>query len=115
MIRRSPASFPLPLPKESSSAEAGVRMLQLDVDSDQSVNDCVNGIIDKTGSLHVLVNNAGYALTGAIEEDSPDEATSQFETHCFGTVRLTNAVLPIMRKHGSGQIINMSSIAATIP
>ncbi len=94
---------------------AGVEMLQLDVDSDKSVNDCINRIKDKSGRLDVLVNNAGYVLTGALEENSLDEAKSQFETNFFGAVRMANAALPIMRKQGSGQIINISSIAAAIP
>ncbi len=90
-------------------------MLQLDVDSDQSVTDCVNELLARTGRIDVLVNNAGFVLTGGIEETRIDEAKAQFETNFFGSVRVVNAVLPVMRKQRSGQIINMSSIAAQIP
>ena len=86
-------------------------MLTLDVDSDDSVRTCVKDVVDQAGNLDVLVNNAGYALTGAIEETSTMEAKSQFETNFFGVVRLVNRVLPIMRIRRSGQIINVGSIA----
>ena len=92
----------------------GFEMLELNVDSDESVQRCVQNLLQKTGRLDILVNNAGYLLDGAIEETSIQEAKSQFETNFFGTVRMVKAVLPIMRKQGNGQIINMSSLAGTI-
>ena len=90
-------------------------MLPLDVDSDDSVNSCVKTVTTKAGRLDVLINNAGFVLTGGLEETSVEEAKSQFETNFFGAVRMVKAVLPIMRKQHSGQIINISSIAATFP
>ena len=93
----------------------GVEMVQLDVDSDGSVGSAINKLVDSTGRLDVLVNNAGFVLTGGIEETSVDEAKAQFETNFFGTVRMVRAVLPVMRKQQSGQIINVSSIAAFLP
>jgi NAD(P)-dependent dehydrogenase (short-subunit alcohol dehydrogenase family) len=95
--------------------EPGVGMLALDVDSDESVNDGVKELLDETGRLDVLVNNAGYVLTGGAEETSIAEAKAQLETDFFGPVRMAKAVLPTMRKHGSGQIINISSLAAVLP
>lgn len=92
----------------------GFEILQLDVNSDESVNACIQALMQKTGRIDVLVNNAGYVLTGAIEETSISEAKSQFETNFFGAVRTTKAVLPIMRQQGRGQIINISSIAGLI-
>jgi len=90
-------------------------MIALDVDSDNSVQNSVKELLDEAGRLDVLVNNAGYVLTGGAEETSIAEAKAQFETDFFGPVRMTKVVLPTMRKQGSGQIINISSLAAVLP
>jgi len=82
-------------------------MIALDVDSDNSVQSGVKELLDETGRLDVLVNNAGYVLTGGVEETSIEEAKSQFETDFFGPVRMTKAVLPTMRKQGAGLIVNI--------
>src|SRR6059036_4361432 len=95
--------------------EPGVGMIALDVDSDNSIQSGVKELLEETGRIDVLVNNAGYVLTGGAEETSMVEAKAQFETDFFGHVRMTKAVLPTMRKQGSGQIINISSIAAILP
>jgi len=95
--------------------ESGVGMIALDVDSDDSVQNGVKDLLDEAGRLDVLVNNAGYVLTGGAEETAIEEAKAQFETNFFGPVRMAKAVLPTMRKQGSGQIINISSMAAILP
>ena len=95
--------------------ELGVGMIALDVDSDNSVQNGVKELLDEAGRLDVLVNNAGYVLTGGAEETSIAEAKAQLETDFFGPVRMAKAVLPTMRKQGGGQIINTSSIAAILP
>ena len=95
--------------------EPSVGMIALDVDSDNSVQSGVKELLDETGRLDVLVNNAGYVLTGGAEETSIAEAKAQFETDFFGPVRMTKAVLPTMRKQGSGHMINISSLAAVLP
>ena len=95
--------------------EPDVGMIALDVDSDNSIQSGVKELLEETGRLDVLVNNAGYVLTGGAEERSIAEAKAQFETDFFGHVRMTKAVLPTMRKQGSGQIVNISSIAAILP
>ena len=86
-------------------------MLSLDVDSEASAKQCVDQVLSRTGRLDVLVNNAGYALTGAAEETTIAEAKGQFETNFFGVVRMTNAALPAMRAVGSGRIITIGSLA----
>jgi short-subunit dehydrogenase len=101
--------------RPSARTGLGYEMIRLDVDSDESVNECVNAVREKTGRLDVLVNNAGFVLSGGIEETSVEEAKGQFETNFFGAVRMVKACLPVMRRQGSGQIINISSIAAWIP
>ena len=87
----------------------GVEVLPLDVRSDESVENCVDTVVERAGRLDILVNNAGYGLEGVIEEVTVEEAKAQFETNFFGVVRMVNRVLPIMRTQRSGQIINISS------
>ena len=92
----------------------GFEMLQLDVDSDESVNACIQALRQKTERMDILVNNAGFSVHGSIEETSVNEAKAAFETNFFGVVRLVRAVLPIMRQQGGGQIINVSSISGLV-
>jgi len=82
-------------------------MLGLDVRSDDSVK----ALFDKVGRLDVLIDNAGYALTGAAEETTLAEAKAQFETNFFGAVRVVNAALPAMRAARAGKIIIIGSLA----
>jgi NAD(P)-dependent dehydrogenase (short-subunit alcohol dehydrogenase family) len=88
----------------------GIRMLRLDVCSDDSVAASVGAVLRESGRLDVLVNSAGYQLMGALEETTLDEAKAQFETNFWGAVRMTNAVLPTMRRQRSGRIVNVSSV-----
>ena len=89
----------------------GVEMLRLDVRNDDSALSCVQAAIDRAGRLDVLVNNAAYELSGAVEEISLEEAKAQFETNFFGVVRMVKAVLPSMRRERQGQIVNVSSFS----
>jgi len=93
----------------------GVEIVRMDVTDDASVREAVQGIVRKVGPVQLLVNNAGYALTGALEETSIEEARHQFETNFFGVLRVTNAVLPEMRQAGCGRIVNISSVVGFIP
>lgn len=93
----------------------GIGMVTVDVDSDDSVRNGVKELLDETGRLDAVVNNAGYVLTGGAEETSIAEAKAQFETDFFGHVRVSKAVLPTMRAQASGHIINISSLAAVLP
>lgn len=91
--------------------------LKLDVDKRDESLSVVQEVYKYFGSIDILINNAGYALTGAVEEASEKEARAQLETNFFGTLWLTQAVLPIMRAQKSGHIIQVSSILglATLP
>src|SRR5918995_1376180 len=82
---------------------------QLDVTDNKSVTNAIQAIVSKTNSIDVLVNNAGYALTGAFEDLAIEEIKAQYETNLFGLIRTTQAVLPITRKQKSGMIVNISS------
>lgn len=94
-----------------------VLTLTLDVDKREESLSVVQKVHAHFKSIDILINNAGYALTGAVEETNEQEARAQFETNFFGTLWLTQAVLPIMRNQKSGHIIQVSSILglATLP
>jgi NAD(P)-dependent dehydrogenase (short-subunit alcohol dehydrogenase family) len=91
-----------------------VRTVQLDVTDENSVKNAIQSILSESGRIDLLVNNAGYGMTGAFEDIGMDEIKSLYETNVFGAIRVTQAVLPIMRKQGSGRIINISSGAGRI-
>jgi NAD(P)-dependent dehydrogenase (short-subunit alcohol dehydrogenase family) len=86
-----------------------IHIEQLDVTDNKSVKNAIQAIVSKANSIDVLVNNAGYALTGAFEDLAIEEIKAQYETNLFGLIRTTQAVLPIMRKQKSGTIVNISS------
>jgi len=88
-----------------------IHMLTLDGNSEDSVRNRAAEVISQGGRIDILVNNAGYALVGAAEETSIDEAKAQFETNFFGVARMTNAVLPSMRQARAGKIISIGSLA----
>ena len=86
-----------------------IRIKQLDVTDDISVTNAVQAVSSEAGRIDVLVNNAGYGLNGAFEDLAMDEIKAQYETNVFGLIRMTQAVLPIMRRQKSGTIVNISS------
>jgi NAD(P)-dependent dehydrogenase (short-subunit alcohol dehydrogenase family) len=91
-----------------------LEVLHLDVTDDKSVKEAIGKIINEHQRIDILVNNAGYALVGPLEETSIEEIKEQFETNVFGVIRVIQQVLPIMRKQGTGSIVNVSSIAGQI-
>jgi NAD(P)-dependent dehydrogenase (short-subunit alcohol dehydrogenase family) len=101
--------------RKGGGTRGGVEMLVLDVCSDASVQSCVEGLLRKAGRIDVLVNNAGYLLSGAIEEATLEEARAQLETNFFGVARMVKAVLPAMRRARSGHIVTVSSLAGLVP
>ena len=91
-----------------------LKVIELDVDNDDSVQNAVETIIEEKQRIDVLVNNAGWGIWGTAEDVSIEEFRAQFETNFFSVVRMIQKVAPIMRKHGTGDIVNISSIAGRI-
>ena len=89
----------------------GVKVIGMDVTDEESMKQGVETVIQAEGRIDVLINNAGYGYFGAIENVPLEEARRQLEVNVFGLARLTQLVLPYMRKQRSGRIINTSSIA----
>jgi len=87
-----------------------LKIIKLDVTDDYSIKNAINEIIQETTRIDILVNNAGNNIAGTVEDLSIEEFKEQFETNFFGLVRVTKAVLPIMRNQNSGIIVNLSSI-----
>lgn len=103
-----------PLTEVAKNENLQLRAIELDVDNDKSVIDAINTIVEERERIDVLINNAGYALGGALEDSSMDEIKAQFETNFFGAVRATKAVLPVMRRQGAGKIVNITSMGGRI-
>jgi NAD(P)-dependent dehydrogenase (short-subunit alcohol dehydrogenase family) len=99
---------------ESIEGLAGCRALQLDVTDDASMRAAVDAIAGEHGAVGVLVNNAGYSQSGAVESVALEDARRQFETNVFGLARLTQLVLPGMRAQGWGRIVNVSSMGGRL-
>jgi NAD(P)-dependent dehydrogenase (short-subunit alcohol dehydrogenase family) len=97
---------------ESLAGLDGCRTLALDVTDEASMQAAVDTVAGECGAVGVLINNAGYSQSGAVESVAMDEVRRQFETNVFGLVRLTQLVLPGMREQRWGKIVNLSSMGA---
>jgi short-subunit dehydrogenase len=96
-------------------SEHGITMLVCDVTDESSVTKLIAEVVSQAGRIDVLVNNAGIGMVGGAEESSAEQAQRLFDVNVFGVIRVTNAVLPLMRSQGKGRIINLSSIVGLIP
>lgn len=91
-----------------------LEIIKMDVNYTNSIREGIKKIIERTGKLDVMVNNAGYSLAGSIEDTSLKEAKDQFNTNFFGVHEVCRQVIPIMRNQQSGYIINISSLAGLV-
>ena len=100
--------------KIAEKERLSLKVIELDVDNEKSVENAIKTIIDEKQRIDVLVNNAGWGIWGTAEDVSIEEFREQFETNFFSVVRMIQKVAPIMRKQGNGDIVNISSIAGRI-
>jgi NAD(P)-dependent dehydrogenase (short-subunit alcohol dehydrogenase family) len=94
--------------------EKGCKTLALDVTDEASMRAAVSEVETAEGAVGVLVNNAGYSQSGAVESVKPEDVRAQFETNVFGLVRMCQLVLPAMRRQGWGKIVNVSSMGGKL-
>lgn len=99
---------------EKLQATVPFKVLSLDVTDEKSIEEFTKQLFETVKELDVLVNNAGYMLTGVAEETSTEVGKLQFETNFWGTVNVTKAILPYFRKQKFGQIITVSSMMGLI-
>lgn len=102
------------LMRYSEQESLPISIHQLDVDSDESVAQCIQAITSDHGPIDALVNNAGIERHGSVEELPMAEFKALMETNYFGVIRCIKAVLPAMRQNNNGVIINVSSMAGKI-
>jgi NAD(P)-dependent dehydrogenase (short-subunit alcohol dehydrogenase family) len=93
---------------------AGCRTLACDVTDEGSMRACVDAVVEAEGAVGVLVNNAGYSQSGAVESVDLDSIRRQFETNVFGLIRMSQLALPGMREQSWGRIVNLSSMGGKL-
>ena len=93
---------------------AGVRYLTADVTNDADIHAAIDTVMRDCGRIDLLVNNAGFGISGAIEFTETEAAMRQFDVNFFGAVRMCRAILPILRAQNSGRIVNIGSVAGAV-
>jgi NAD(P)-dependent dehydrogenase (short-subunit alcohol dehydrogenase family) len=102
-------------PESIADLEAkGCKTLALDVTDEASMQDAVRQVEAAEGAVGVLLNNAGYSQSGAVESVKMEDIRAQFDTNVFGLIRMSQLVLPGMRRQGWGKIVNVSSIGGRL-
>ena len=107
-LRRAEERGPA-LREEAGDAADRLEILELDVTSDDQVREVFAEVVARTDRLHALVNNAGYALAGAVEDVHLDEYREQMDTNLFGCIRTIQAAIPHMRERGGGWVVTIGS------
>ena len=90
----------------------GVRHMGVDVTNEEQIRAAVAEILKEAGGIDILINCAGFGISGAVEFTPAEQARQQFDVNFFGAVNVSRAVIPAMRERGSGRIVNVSSVAA---
>jgi NAD(P)-dependent dehydrogenase (short-subunit alcohol dehydrogenase family) len=86
----------------------------LDLNDDDSIQDCVQTVLTEAGRIDALVSNAGYSASGALELFDLDDVRKQFQTNVFGPLRMSQLVLPAMRAQGSGRIVHLGTVMGRV-
>ncbi|MFR8873989.1 MAG: SDR family NAD(P)-dependent oxidoreductase [Oscillospiraceae bacterium] len=97
------------------SRQAGITHLPCDVTRQDQVEAAVQTVVDREGRIDIVVNNAGFGISGAVEFTDTEDARRLLDVNFFGMVRVNRAVLPHLRRAGGGRIVNLSSVAAVAP
>ena len=92
----------------------GLHHIVADVTDEQTLAAAINEILQREDHIDVVINNAGFGISGAVEFTKTEDAQNQLDVNFFGMVRMNRQVLPIMRKQGYGRIVNLSSVAGAI-
>ncbi len=100
--------------KMQEISDAGGHVIKLDVTKEEEVKAAVDKVISEQGRIDALINNAGYGSYGSVEETTIEDAKYQFEVNIFGLARITQLVIPHMRKQNSGKILNISSMGGKV-
>lgn len=100
--------------RKDGAVPEGVRHIRGDVTDEAQAAAAVREVVEKEGRLDILINNAGFGISGAVEFTAPSEARRQFDVNFFGMVNMNKAALGVMREQGGGRIVCMSSVAAPI-
>ena len=100
--------------RRAEGADAAIH-LQVDITKQEQVDHAVGQILAQEGRIDVVINNAGFGISGAMEFTPVAEAQREFDVMVFGMMRVNRAVLPVMRQAGRGRIVNISSVAAVVP
>ncbi|WP_281638138.1 SDR family NAD(P)-dependent oxidoreductase [Flavobacterium marginilacus] len=100
--------------RNPSKTQVPFKMVALDLDSDESINTLPERLFKEIGKLDVLINNAGFLVNGIAEEIPIELGRKQFETNFWGTIKVTNSILPYFRKQKSGKIITVGSITGLV-
>lgn len=100
--------------RREKGTDPAIEHLQADITQEDQVQKAVQKVYNREGRIDILINNAGYGISGAIEFTPTEEAKRQFDVNFFGMVNVNRAVLPIMRRQHSGRILNLSSVAGQI-
>ena len=98
----------------SGKSENNITHIDCDITCEQQVIEAVNQVVEKEGRVDVLISNAGYGISGAIEFTQTDDAKCQFDVNFFGALNIVKAVLPVMRRQHCGKIVFTSSVAAVL-